>query len=136
MSKLPVPLLPRFSRWLGVLAVAVVIFYFSVLDTVTAPGGDSPLWDKQLHFLAYAGLTVATAYATAVWRRTAHSRAVAVLLAVLGFGLAIELVQGTIPSRDFSSLDLVANLIGVGLGAIWFIAENYVAYRQVPSGSE
>lgn len=132
MSKLPVPLLPRLARWAGVLVVAAVIFYFSVLDAVK--GGEVPLWDKQLHFVAYAGLTVAAAYATAVWRRTAPRRAVVVLLAVLGYGLGIELIQGTLPGRDYSSVDLLANAIGVALGSVWFVVESYVVYRRLPGG--
>lgn len=132
MPKLPVPLLPRLARWSGVLVVAVVVFYFSVLDAVAAPGGQGQLWDKQLHFVAYAGLTVAAAYATAVWRRTAPRRAVVVLLAVLGYGLGIELIQGTLPGRDYSAVDLLANAIGVVLGSVWFVVERYVAYRRLP----
>lgn len=132
MPTLPIPLLPRVARWAGVLAAAAIIFYFSVLDTIAAPGGSSPLWDKQLHFLAYAGLTVATAYATATWQRADRRRVAVVLLAVLGYGLGIELVQSTLPVRQFSSLDLLANVIGVTLGAVWFVAERYVVYRQLP----
>jgi len=132
MRQFRVPLLPRTVRAAGVLAPVAVIFYFSVLDTVAAPGGESPLWDKQLHFLAYAGLTVAAAYATATWRRTDRRRVIVVLLAVLGYGLAIELVQATLPVRQFSPLDLLANAIGVAIGSVWFAAERYVQYRRIP----
>ncbi|NHX36726.1 MULTISPECIES: VanZ family protein [Halolamina] len=136
MRNLPVPLLPRLVRWLGVLSAAAVIFYFSVLDTVAAPGGGGgPLWDKQLHFLAYAGLTAATAYATATWERPGRRRAAAVLLGVLLYGLGIELVQGTLTDRYFSPADLLANVIGVALGSLWFAAERYLAYRRLPAQS-
>ncbi|MFW5918260.1 MAG: VanZ family protein [Haloferacaceae archaeon] len=135
MPSLPVPLLPRLVRWSGVFVCVAIISYFSILATVSSPGGDSPLWDKQLHFLAYAGLTVATAYATATWRRSTADRAIAVLVAVLGFGLVIELLQGAIPTRQFSPLDLVANVIGVALGSLWFLVERYVDYRPAPGES-
>lgn len=133
MRNLPVPLLPRLVRWLGVLTAAAIICYFSVLDTVAAPGGGGPLWDKQLHFLAYAGLTAATAYATATWEHPGRRRAAAVLLAVLLYGLGIELVQGTLTDRSFSPGDLLANGIGVALGSLWFAAERYLAYRRLPA---
>lgn len=132
MRKLPVPLLPRLVRVAGTIAIAAVIFYFSLLDTVSAPPAAGPWWDKQLHLLAYAGLAVAATYATAAWRHDSIRRGVAMLLVVVAYGLAIELAQGQLAGRYYSLSDLFANVVGTTLGGLWLVAERYVQYWRVP----
>ena len=126
----PTPLdrfgLPAWPRWLAVAAVAGVLFYGSVLDS---PGAGLPSLgpfglfglDKWLHALGYAALAGALAVALA-----AHDRfrtrlvrivALAVLLTV-GYGVGIEIVQATIPERSFSVGDIVADVVGAGVGAV------------------
>ena len=133
MRQFRIPLLPRFVRAAGVLAVVAVIFYFSLLDTVSAPpSAASPWWDKQLHLAAYAALAAAAVYATAKWRRGVVTRGLAVLVAVLLYGIAIELLQGQLAGRYFSFGDLFANVIGTAIGGLWLAVERYVQYRRVP----
>lgn len=107
MSRLPVPLLPRWLRWTSVVAVVSVIVYFSVFRTVPAPPSGpmdlAQLWDKQLHFAAYAGFAYSLAYATVESRHRPRRRIGGVLATALLFGLAIELIQGTLPMRYYSS---------------------------------
>lgn len=133
MRTLHVPLLPRFVRVAGVVAVVAVIFYFSLLDTVSAPSTSSPWWDKQLHLLAYTGLAAAAVYATAAWRGNSLRRGFGVLLVVFAYGLGIELVQGHLPGRYFGLADILANTVGTLLGGLWLVIERYVRYRRLPA---
>lgn len=115
-SRLGVPLLPAWLRWLGVLAVAAVIFYLSV---ITAPPGDPiieppslvPL-DKWRHFLAYAALGSALAYATVDWERRTRTVALACLAIVIVYGAGIEIWQSFLPDRYFGFGDAYANALG------------------------
>jgi len=128
MSRVPVPLVPRWLRWTGVLLVTSVIVYFSILTTAPAPPEPGPIWDKKLHFAAYAGFAYTLAYATVERRHRPKRRIAGVLGAAILFGLAIELVQGTLAMRYYSNLDLLANVIGASLALPWFFAESQVRY--------
>ncbi|WP_049979532.1 VanZ family protein [Halolamina rubra] len=132
MRQFRFPLLPRIVRAAGVVAVVAVIFYFSLLDTVAAPPTPSPWWDKQLHLAAYAALAATAVYATAKWRRGDLARGVAVLVAVLLYGVGIELAQGQLAGRYFSFGDLFANVLGTALGGLWLAVERYLTYRRIP----
>lgn len=115
-SKLGVPLLPAWLRWLGVLAVAVFIFYLSV---ITAPPGTPiveppplvPL-DKWRHFLAYAALGGALAYATVDWECRTVTVALACFAIVVAYGVGIEVAQSFLPERYFGIGDAYANALG------------------------
>ena len=132
MPRLPIPLAPRWLRWTGVTAVVGVIVYFSVFQTVPAPpsgpNGLAQIWDKKLHFAAYAGFAYTLAYATAESRDRLRRRIGGVLVTAILFGLAIELIQGTLPMRYYSVIDLLANVIGASLVLPWFLVESQVRY--------
>ena len=131
MRRLPVPAVPRALRYAGVLAVAVAIAYFSLLDAPPqGPPGTGPWWDKRLHFAAYAALGVAVAYATIEERRLLV-RAGLVLGAAGLYGTGIELVQWVLPDRYFGVGDIVANLIGGVLALSWLAAEQLFTYVPV-----
>ncbi|WP_435177605.1 VanZ family protein [Halorussus sp. AFM4] len=86
------------------------------------------LWDKKLHFTGYAGFAYSLAYATVESRHRPRSRIGGVLATALLFGLAIELIQGTLPMRYYSVVDLLANVIGASLVLPWFLVESQVRY--------
>lgn len=54
------------------------------------------------------------------------------LVAVLLYGVGIELVQGQLAGRYFSFGDLFANVVGTALGGLWLAVERYLTYRRVP----
>ncbi|MFC4550067.1 MULTISPECIES: VanZ family protein [Halorussus] len=129
MSRIRVPLAPRLVRWSAVALVTGVIAYFSLFDAVPQPpDGRVSIWDKKLHFTAYAGFAYVLAYATADrgWTRT--KRDGFVLLAAFAFGVSIELVQGALPARYFGLADVLANLLGACLVVPWFVVERGVRY--------
>ena len=133
MRRLRVPLVPRWLRWSVVVLAATAVFYFSVVASPSGVGRDllGPYWDKQLHAVAYAGLALVTAYATANWRHHPYRRALAVLVATVGYGVLIEFAQAAVPYRQFSLADMGANAAGAFLVIGWFVVEARVRYRRV-----
>ena len=104
------PRSPRL-RWLLLLLAAAITF----LALVPAPPRQLDLgWDKLNHLAAFAALGLCAMFG---WRNSRAAR-FSVLLALLAFGGAIELVQLRIPNRSGTWTDLGADAIGIGLGAL------------------
>jgi VanZ family protein len=98
-------------RW-TLLLLAVLI---TVLALLPVPPRQADLgWDKLNHVLAFAALAVC---AVLGWR-SSHAARLAVLLALLAFGGAIELMQLQVPNRSGEWTDLGADAVGIGLGAL------------------
>ena len=92
----PVPLLPKPVRWLGVTGLAGFIFYTSIVTVPPETAIDStrPSFAEVAqwrHFLAYGTLAYALAYATAEWDRERWVQAVAVVGVVSLYGASIEI---------------------------------------------
>jgi VanZ family protein len=107
------------------------IVYFSLLSAPPAAPVQQPFWDKHLHFVAYAGLALAFAYATVRYRARPVVRGGIVIGSTIVFGLLIELVQGVLPGRYFGWGDLLANCLGGVLVSVWFLLERHIAYVRV-----
>ena len=108
--------------WLPVLAYVGVIFILSA-----QPGLKPPLKfeysDKVAHILEYGGLGVLLARALITLPRM-RSLALAGLSAVaIGTGVAAadELFQSTVPNRDSSVYDLIADTIGLSVGQVIYV---------------
>lgn len=89
--------------WLALVAT------LSLIPSPPSPPG--PLgWDKAQHALAYGFL--------AWWWLQALEgrRALAVVVALIGYGILIECLQGLSGIRHFSVADMIANTVGVALG--------------------
>lgn len=130
------PVLPRVVRVGGLIAVVSVIVYFSLLDTPTPPSGPpGPFWDKQLHFVAYGALTVATAQATIEYRDLGWTRVLGVVAFAFAFGVGIELVQWPLAERYASVGDAAANAIGIALASVVFWVESLFGYGDWFAGS-
>ena len=105
------------SRWLPVVAVAVVILYWSVV-TLPSPGGRlvGPFGlfglDKWVHAVAYAGLAATLAFALAPSPRSDLVIVGIVIAVTVAYGLGIELLQLAVPGRQFSVADLAADAVG------------------------
>ena len=134
MRRLRFPLLPRRLRWFGVLLVAIVLVYFSLLVTPPSAPPDQTLgsfWDKKLHFLGYAVFGLSLTYATAMNRASRSRRVVLSIGVAVLFGVLIELLQGPIPNRYFSYADMLANALGAFLATGWFLVESRLEYVRV-----
>ena len=85
--------------------------------SVVPPGGsvDLLISDKLVHLIGYCLLFVSCEIAYPkrnIWAK---------LLFVLSFSILIEIIQYFLPYREFSLLDIVANLVGVGLGGLLLV---------------
>lgn len=96
-----------FLLWLLAIA-AVVVLCLLPLPPIGAP--DLPA-DKLGHVLGYAALA---AYAGVLFTRAGLARAVLALFAV---GIAVEALQTLLPWRSGELLDILANTLGLVLGA-------------------
>lgn len=98
-------------RWTLLLLAA----FIAALALLPAPPKQMDLgWDKLNHLAAFAALGLCAVFG---WRSSRAAR-LAVLLALLAFGGAIELVQLQVPNRSGEWADLGADAIGIGLGAL------------------
>jgi VanZ family protein len=134
--RLPIPLLPRTLRIAAVALVAAVICYFSVLDAPPAqpPAGGGLLSSLSLlHVVAYAGLSLALAYATVELSDRPARRVALVLGVAVGYGVAVELLQAPLPERYYSVADMVANALGASAALGWLAVERVAAYVPVPT---
>lgn len=71
-------------------------------------------WDKANHALAFAGLALAGLLAL---RQTTAASASALLLALLAWGGALEVLQSHLPPRQGDWADLLADGVGLLAGA-------------------
>lgn len=101
----------RLWRWALLLLAALV----TALALAPTPPRQMDLgWDKLNHLFAFAVLAVCAVFG---WR-SSHAARLAVLLALLAFGGAIELLQLQVPNRSAEWSDLGADAIGIGMGAL------------------
>jgi len=120
--RLRLPLVPRAVRWGLALAAAGLLFYFSIVPPPgtgaiqRGPLGVLPL-SVWLHFAGYAGLAVAVAYAMTDGQRPGWQVVAVAFAAAVAYGVGIELVQSTVPARQFSYADMGVNALGAGLAA-------------------
>jgi VanZ family protein len=133
--RVPLPLFPRWLRWLGVVAVGVAIFSLSVLTVppeqpILEPPALVPL-DKWRHFLAYTAFGWSLAYATTDWDWTPSRLAVLVFGVTVTYGVGIELLQAPLADRYFSVGDAYANALGGVLALSWFVVRRWLALVPV-----
>ncbi len=102
----------RVGGWLGVVLTLVV----SLMPPALGDSGGHT--DKLVHLAGYAMLMF-------WWAQLVTRRRWKLALAVVLFGLAIELLQGLTPARQPDALDALANSSGVLLG--------WLAARLLPS---
>lgn len=97
--------------WRAILIVSAMAILYLATTSQPYPIPSAPS-DKLNHLIAFIQLTVVTRLA---W--PALSR-IWIAIGVMGFGLAIELMQAQLPYRDFSVLDLAADGAGIGIGLL------------------
>jgi len=141
------PLLPKALRWTGVVAVAGLVFYASVLTdpptvaSESVTGGEDVFrvltetvgfaQDQWRHFAAYGTLSGALAYAVEGWDRERWWRALVVVGIAVLYGLGIECMQYFTPDRAFDVRDIVANSLGALLVLPWYLLCPAVELRSL-----
>lgn len=104
-------MLQRWRYWLrGSFAAVLTFATWIALRPITAEEWFSGQ-DKLLHFAEYASFYLwgGASFPDARWRLPA---------ALLAYGVAIELLQALTPYRTMSFADVVANALGLVLGAV------------------
>ncbi|HBI79295.1 MAG TPA: teicoplanin resistance protein VanZ, partial [Marinobacter adhaerens] len=94
-------------------AFVVSVLAIGFLATTDSPHAiPSSSNDKVNHLIAFLELTILTRLA---WPEL---RPIWFAPALLGFGLGIELIQATLPYREFSLADLAADGAGIAIGLL------------------
>jgi len=98
---------PKLRFFFVALVVAVSVAFVIPVPEVGAPGTD-----KTAHLVIFAivGLLLMVAWSRLGW--------VVAVLIVVGYGFAIEIVQGILPWRSFEWLDLAADAAGGAAGVL------------------
>ncbi|MBW0147772.1 VanZ family protein [Marinobacter arenosus] len=91
------------------ISVLAILFLATTANPYPVPSSAS---DKVNHLIAFAELTILTRLA---WPQ---AKAVWFVPPLLIFGFAIEVVQATLPYRDFSMADLAADGVGILVGLL------------------
>ena len=94
--------------WRGILVLGVLLTAWLAWSPARGPQGLAHL-DKLNHCMAFAALGLATFRAFPQWRPAG-------VVALLGFGVLIELVQAGLPTRSAEWPDVLADATGIALG--------------------
>jgi VanZ family protein len=109
----------RRPMWRALLATLLLAITWLALTSAPPRALDTG-WDKSNHLLAFGSLAF-----TATWALWPRPRQWGwLVLALLAYGVAIELAQGMLPPRTADWRDVVADGMGIALGllAAWPIA--------------
>lgn len=99
--------------WRVILALLLILVSYLALTPAPPPGLDLG-WDKLNHTAAFAALGLAACLSLAGWGRQRWLP----LSGLLVYGGAIEIGQLFVPGRSCEWSDLLADAIGITLGAI------------------
>jgi VanZ family protein len=107
---------------------ALVVFLVITLLSLSPPesGIEIPGNDKVGHFLAYFAFSFNLCLLA---RRNVHL--VWIFPMIIGYGILIEFLQGLIPGRMPSGLDVLANSTGVLVGSTLYFLVNKLGWLQV-----
>jgi VanZ family protein len=95
------------ALWVAMSALVSVLY----LLPDTGPPGDAQI-DKLAHLAAFSAIGGATWPATQRWRAFGHLLTIGCLL-----GIGLECLQAVVPERHFSGFDILANMVGIAVGA-------------------
>lgn len=103
---------PQHRRaWHTLLAALLLVISYLALSPAPPPTLDSG-WDKLNHLLAFGALGFCACIGTgAAWTRWLWGP-----LALLGYGVLIELLQSQLPPRSADWRDVLADALGIALG--------------------
>jgi len=111
----------RFIKlWLTIGFLLVGLVCFLTLTPSPPDRGDFPESDKIGHFVAYSAMMLWFGF---IYLR--GKRYIRVGLAFIVMGIVLELIQGMLDYRSFSTLDMGANACGVMIG--WLLARTRLA---------
>ena len=105
------------KHYRGLLFAYIII----IISVSSIPGHSMPrfilfVWDKLLHVVEYSILGY---LAVNSFRAISKDQVMVVIISCLGFACFDELWQSLIPGRFSSGLDIIADGIGITVGAIF-----------------
>jgi VanZ family protein len=111
------------THWLPVLAYLTVIFILSAQQNLKPPVQFENS-DKLYHLAEYGGLGLLLARATRASGRFKSNLQVGLVVLCLGIVVATcdELFQSTVPGRESSGFDLMADTIGLAIAQFVYAA--------------
>ena len=107
---------------------ALVISYISAIVPQDIAPTIGSLSDKSIHFIAFAVLTLLLRFAYSItWFQT--------FLLLFVYAVFIEFSQFFTPNRSAELLDVVADVIGIGIGLLFYpfiqrLIMSYTKYEQ------
>ena len=117
-----------------------IIFYFALLPANDVPGSLFNINSLILHFIEYIGLMLITSITLICW---SNSRIITKSL-ILGFIISIltEIVQIFVPTRCFSLIDVLVNILGclsfwiMGMIIMFIVFFSFVSHLFFPTEDE
>jgi VanZ family protein len=105
--------------WRALLALLLAVITWLALSPAPPKSVDLG-WDKANHLLAFASLAFSAVWA--LWQRPRQW--IWLVLALLAYGIGIEIAQSFLPPREADWHDVVADGAGIALGllAAWPVA--------------
>ena len=112
-----------FLRWLPFILCVSGVFYLSSQPGNTLGEEPFPHWDKAAHFCAFFVLITCLGYA--IGKKRICTRPKLCFLILIGFGILFgvsdEWHQSFVPNRDVSGYDLLADVSGSFVGALFVL---------------
>jgi len=115
-------LIKKFLKyWLPLCLYAVLIFYVSSIPK-PLPRISIPYFDKFLHLIEYAifGILASRAFKSSGREVLYKNFIILAALASVAYGASDELHQLFVSCRDCSVFDMIADLVGGTIGAIFY----------------
>jgi VanZ family protein len=111
-------LLQRTEPWRCTLLACLIAITWLAF-TERPPKLTEATWDKLNHVFAFAVLSICA------WRSVPRISQWWRIIGLLVYGIGIEVVQGTLPHRSASGLDILADTIGLMIGEScrWLISK-------------
>ena len=109
-----------------ILRVCLVLEFLGIVYlSLKGPNGgvNVQLNDKVGHFIGYGVLSLNTFL---VFGLKPQIKGILLIMGLVGMGVILEGLQGFVPGREVSGLDIAANSIGVAIGtALYFAWKRY-----------
>ena len=109
-----------------ILRVCLVLEFLGIVYlSLKSPNGgvNVQLNDKVGHFIGYGVLSLNTFL---VFGLKPQIKGILLIMGLVGMGVILEGLQGFVPGREVSGLDIVANSLGVAIGtALYFVWKRY-----------
>ena len=112
-----------------ILRVFLVLEFLGIVYlSLKSPNGgvNVQLNDKVGHFIGYGVLSLNTFL---VFGLKPQIKGILLIMGLVGMGAILEGLQGFVPGREVSGLDIVANSIGVAIGTALYFAWKRVQSR-------